>query len=109
MNYTKPALNFLQQAQLLISRGLIADESELKTFLSQVNYYRFSGYLYPFRVSASDDFVPGTTFDQVKEIYYFDQDLRSLTFSAIGIIEIAVLRTQMDRFPQNWKYYPIFR
>ena len=100
MNYTKPALNFLQQAQLLIGRGLIADESELKTFLSQVNYYRFSGYLYPFRVSASDDFVPGTT---------FDQDLRSLTFSAIGIIEIAVLRTQMDRFPQNWKYYPIFR
>jgi abortive infection bacteriophage resistance protein len=95
MRYQKPSLNFHNQAQLLINRGLIADLNELESFLSIVNYYRFSGYLFPFRSGINESFIPNTTFNFIKEIYYFDIELRKFTFSFIGIIEIALLRTQM--------------
>ena len=95
MKYTKPPLPFNKQAQLLISRGLEADEQELERFLSKVNYYRFSGYLFPFRSVDKDNFLPGTRFDYVRNIYYFDSDLRLFTLSAIEVIEIAILRTRM--------------
>lgn len=95
MRYTKPPLNFKQQAELLISRGLMADEKEIESFLRRVNYYRFTGYLYPFRLEGSDIYQPGTTFKKVRNIYLFDKELRLLTFSAIEEIEISLLRTQM--------------
>ena len=64
MKYDKPPLSFEEQAALLIKRGLIADKSLLVSRLKNVNYYRLSGYLYPYR-QANDNFKPGTTFEQV--------------------------------------------
>jgi abortive infection bacteriophage resistance protein len=49
MEYKKPALTYEEQADLLLSRGLIAERSFLIEKLRSVNYYRLSGYLYPFR------------------------------------------------------------
>lgn len=95
MKYTKPPTNFHEQAKLLISRGLHADLEKLEDFLSRVNYYRFTGYLFPFRSENSENYVANTTFDQIKNLYDFDTELRSLTLSAIEIIEIAILRTQI--------------
>jgi abortive infection bacteriophage resistance protein len=95
MHYSKPPLSFNQQAKLLISRGLVANEENLETFLRQVNYYRFTGYLYPFRVPGTDNYQQGTTLDQVRNIYLFDKELRLLTLSSIEVIEISLLRTQM--------------
>lgn len=95
MKYTKPPLTFSQQAELLIARGLKADKTELEAFISNVNYYRFSGYLFPYRSGVGDNYIPGTTLDQVRKIYYFDSELRLLTLSAIELIEIAILRTRM--------------
>ena len=51
------------QVAILESRGMIfEDKSKAEYVLSQVNYYRLSGYWYPFRImlldnSRSDDFV----------------------------------------------------
>jgi abortive infection bacteriophage resistance protein len=44
MRYTKPPLTFAQQADLLLSRGMIGDRALLIDRLSVVNYYRLSGY-----------------------------------------------------------------
>ena len=99
MKYTKPPRTFHEQAKLLISRGLSANVEKLEKFISKVNYYRFTGYLFPFRSVNSENYVANTTFDQIKNIYDFDTELRLLTLSAIEIIEIAILRTQMvERF-----------
>lgn len=95
MHYTKPPLDFSQQADLLISRGLQTTKTELINFLEKVNYYRITGYLYPFRDTNSDDFRRGTTLQKIKSIYTFDSKLRHLTFSAIEQIEICILRTQL--------------
>ena len=102
MHYTKPPLDFSQQADLLISRGLEASKTELQNYLEKVNYYRLTGYLYPFRKSNSDDFCDGTTLQKLKSIYSFDSKLRHLTFSAIEQIEISILRTQLvEEFTLN--------
>jgi hypothetical protein len=49
MKYSKPPLSFESQADLLIARGLVAYRTKLISRLEVVNYYRLSGYLYPFR------------------------------------------------------------
>jgi abortive infection bacteriophage resistance protein len=40
MQYNKPPLTYEQQADLLISRGLIADKFDLISKLKEVNYSR---------------------------------------------------------------------
>jgi abortive infection bacteriophage resistance protein len=59
-----------------------------------VNYYRLSGYLYPFRRTESDAFMEGETLSVVWRRYCFDRRLRVLVLDAIGRVEVAV-RTQL--------------
>ncbi|MHC4906436.1 MAG: Abi family protein [Planctomycetota bacterium] len=96
MKYTKPALTYEQQADLLMSRGLIADKTELVEKLRAVNYYRLSGYWYPFRIpdDPNEAFQPGITLRQVWQRYTFDRQLRLLVLDAIERIEVSV-RTQV--------------
>jgi abortive infection bacteriophage resistance protein len=89
MRYAKPPLSFGEQADLLLSRGLIADKSYLLDKLKSVSYYRLSGYLFPFR-NPDDSFKPGTLFETVWQRYTFDRQLRLLVLDAIERIEIAV-------------------
>lgn len=96
--YNKPPLSFGKQAALLIQRGLIADQDELTNFLRHTNYYRFSTYLYPFRLLNSDDFRPNTAFSDVCVLYDFDQALRALLFNALAALEISMLRTHFVEF-----------
>jgi abortive infection bacteriophage resistance protein len=96
--YNKPPLSFEKQAALLIQRGLIADQDELTNFLRRTNYYRFSTYLYPFRLPHSDDFQPNTAFSDVCVLYDFDQALRALLFNALAALEISMLRTHFVEF-----------
>jgi abortive infection bacteriophage resistance protein len=94
--YNKPPLTYEEQSDLLLSRGLIADEKELICILKNVNYYRLSAYLYPFRTlgNQEESFKPGTTLDKVWNIYNFDRQLRILVMDAIERVEVG-LRTQM--------------
>ncbi len=93
MKYTKPPLTFPEQADLLLSRGLQADRDDLIQKLQVVNYYRLSGYLYPFR-EPDDTYRPGTTLEIVWSRYTFDRQLRLMVMDAIEWIEVAI-RTQL--------------
>lgn len=93
MKYDKPPLSFEAQANLLIQRGLIVDKSFLIDRLENVNYYRLSGYLYPYR-RADDTFKPGTNFEKVWRHYAFDRRLRLIVMDAIERIEVSV-RTRL--------------
>ena len=94
MEYLKGHLPLEEQARQLLDRRLLADEQELITRLSAVNYYRLSGYLYPFRESGSDSFRPDTRLKTVWDRYCFDRRLRVLLLDAIERVEVAV-RTQL--------------
>jgi len=89
MEYTKPSLTYKEQADVLISRGLLADRDILIATLQNVNYYRLSGYLYPFR-NADDSFLDGTTLDIVWRRYRLDRRLRFLLLDAIERVEVAL-------------------
>ena len=88
------------QINRLLRRGiLIQDYGEALRFLSNVNFYRFRGYLEPFVVQTGNcglrPFQAGTTFDAVLERYRFDMRLRVLLLEAFNHIEISI-RTQWN-------------
>lgn len=90
MQYSKKYKNDEELAELLISRGLVATKQQLLGLFKAVGYYRFSGYLVPFKLADSDSYAPKTSFSRVWEIYTFDRKLRLLTMDALARIEIAV-------------------
>ena len=99
MIYSKKALPLEDQADLLLQRGLVANRDELISRLKVVNYYRLSGYLHPFRQrdpngKPTDNFRPGTDFNQIWRRYNFDRRLRIILLDAIERIEVAV-RTRL--------------
>jgi len=97
-NYQKPALSFQEQLDQLKSRGLIVDDEPLAiSQLSSISYYRLSAYWYPFRLRndqghVGDDFIAGTSFSDVVELYEFDRQLRLLVIDALERVEVF-LRT----------------
>lgn len=93
MKYTKPPLTIAEQVALLQSRGMEGDPARIARRLTVVNYYRLSGYWYPFR-NPDESFYPGTHIEEVWSRYMFDRKLRLLVMDAIERIEVAV-RTQV--------------
>jgi abortive infection bacteriophage resistance protein len=57
--------------------------------LKVVNYYRLSGYLYPFR-EGDNKYKPGTTFEIVWRRYAFDRQLRLQVLDALERVEISL-------------------
>lgn len=72
----------------------VGDEEDAIATLRRVNYYRLSGYWYPFRKlvnsTRSDQFYDGTRFSDVVALYDFDARLRSATFAALMPVELAI-------------------
>jgi abortive infection bacteriophage resistance protein len=93
MKFEKSPLTLDQQADLLISRGLVANRQTLIDLLSVINYYRLSTYLYPFR-TTEDKFKENTTLECVLQRYDFDRQLRLLAMDAIERIEVSI-RTKL--------------
>ncbi len=102
MQYIKPPLTFLQQAELLISRGLIAERDQLAAILSNINYYRLSTYWYPFR-NPDNTFKPNTTIEKILRRYTFDRQLRLIVMDAIERVEIAVKTRMTEVFTNHYQ------
>ena len=86
--HTKPFLTFSDQLDLLKSRGLIVtDDNEALQILSRTNYYRLSAYSLTLR--KNDVFYDGVTFDQIYEIYRFDDAFRKLILDFTSYVEIS--------------------
>jgi len=101
MDYKKKATSWDEQADLLISRGMVGDKTAIVRALQSTNYYRLSGYWYPFRIVDPDDkskrldeFRDNTIFDAIWDRYIFDRELRLLVLDAIERIEVAT-RSQL--------------
>lgn len=96
--YAKPFLDYQQQLSLLMYRGLeVSDSSRALDYLRRAGYYRLSAYTHAFRQhnqgsenGLSEQFIPGTTFDHVVDLYVFDKKLRMMLLDAIERIEVAV-------------------
>ncbi len=65
--------SILEQISHLKRRGIIIDDlDKAVSFLSSVNYYRFSGYLFQFRRKESSFYIENLTLSRIIDIYNFD-------------------------------------
>ena len=97
MAQLKPPTTYNQQIEKLRSRGCqVTDVSFCSKVLSQINYYRLSAYFLPFK-KPDGNYLPGTDFNDIYQIYEFDRELRNLLFAAIEEVEIY-LRSQFAYF-----------
>lgn len=88
--FTKRPKSNEELADLLMSRGLEADKSELIHLLDSIGYYRLTGYLASFRNLENDNYRHGTSLADVWKIYTFDRHLRLVAMDALARIEVAV-------------------
>ena len=99
MQYTKQAIDFSDQLSLLKQRGLIIDdEDKALRCLHSISYFRLTSYLVPME-SDSDThaFRPNSHLHTAIALYNFDRKLRSLVFTSIQDIEVA-LRTRIIHY-----------
>ncbi len=99
--YQKPFLEIPDQVALLESRGLVVgDHDRASEYLRRIGYYRLSAYWHPLRKRDSqsgivlDDFVDGSAFEAVTDLYTFDGRLRLIVLDALERLEVS-LRTQV--------------
>lgn len=104
--YDKPFLSVKDQVALLRSRGLAIDVNECDaiSYLSTVNYYRFTGYAIPFQVDR-EHFKKGSRFSAIQAVYSFDRELRRIVFSACEAIELTFRTILAREFTR--KYGPL--
>lgn len=85
----KPLTLDEQVEQLKHHNIFVSDESKTKEILSNINYYRLTGYAIPFRIAPSkSDCLEGTTFDQIYQLYLFDAELRTMLRKYLECAEI---------------------
>lgn len=97
MKYEKPWLSYEEQAERLAERGLLFNHDELIGRLTDIGYYRLSGYWYIFKSNPGtedESFVGGTDFEEVWDLYAFDRQLRLIVLDAIERVEVY-MRTQL--------------
>lgn len=91
--YRKPITSTLQQYAALQSKGLtFTDQKSAIRRIESVGYYRLKAYLLPFRDVSKENkpFYLGSSFDDVWQLYEFDEKLRTLVFSLVSKIEVGV-------------------
>ena len=90
--YTSPA----DIICLLKQRGLQIDDADsAEHVISNVGYYRFSAYLYPFLTQPKELhlFKPSSQFRSALNLYRFDKKLRMFLFNEIEKIEVSLRST----------------
>ena len=91
-HYAKPALPHAELAKQWSDRGMaVPDQDRALRYLRHIGYYRLSPYTIPFQFrDGSHRFRPGTTFDDILDLYVFDRQLRLLVLDALERVEVAV-------------------
>ncbi len=85
----KKPTTFIDQVHIMEGRGIVVDDTAAcADFLAHVNYYRLSGYIYPFLDHKTDMCLIPIEFSQIENIYNFDTELRNLIAGTIETIEI---------------------
>lgn len=85
----KPFMTYDQQLQKLKDKHLIIpDDDAAKEILRQNSYFALiSGYKDLFKNPSTQDYLDGTTFDDIVALYHFDEQLRELTLRHLLHIE----------------------
>lgn len=96
MKYSKRPIDIPEQIAALSNRGLVIEnEIFAQQQFSSISYFRLACYWKPYEINSNThELVKGTSLEEILSLYAFDRELRSIVFSAIQDIEIA-LRTRI--------------
>ncbi len=91
-----------EQIEILKNKGLIInDEEQAKEILFRENYFFISGYRHLFqRNNIDNQFIAGTTFEELYGTFTFDRNIRNIMFKYILIVENnikSIIGYQMSR------------
>ncbi len=102
--YTKQPISLADQMAILKNRGLLFDDEQAAIeFLKIISYFRLANYWRPLECDkANHVFKPNSKFENVITLYNFDKELRSLLFSAIQSIEIALRTKTIQTISSNY-------
>lgn len=89
----KAFCTYKEQIELLRGRGLSIENEEVALqWLREKNYYRLSAYSLTLRKrdpdTGKDHFFEGASFDDIIDLYQFDNDFRSAISHAAAIVEV---------------------
>ncbi|MDO5714484.1 MAG: Abi family protein [Tissierellia bacterium] len=88
-NHQEP-IGIEDQVKNLIDLGLIVkEESYAKKVLERVSYYRLIK-AYSITLKKNGRYIEGVSFDDIIDLYTFDQEFRQLLFSMIEGIEVSL-------------------
>ncbi|MGF7437928.1 Abi family protein [Lentilactobacillus senioris] len=115
---TKPFKTLNKQMKILRDRGLSV-QSSAKRDLEQIGYYSLiNGYKWLFlqrdsngHVLRPEQYRNGATFEEIRDLYEFDVELRSALYDAILKYE-SILRAEIsyrfsEKYPQEHSYLAI--
>ena len=89
--YPKQILSIAHQVQSYIDAGMeITSREDVEKALKSVGFYRLRGYSFHLYDNSTKKYIPGTKFEDVFQLYQFDQELSTLVFSMISKIEVAL-------------------
>jgi len=92
-----------------LQKGLIIQEPNIaERWLSHISYFRFKNYSYSFKdyKLKNGHYIENTKFEEIRDLYLFDRQLKIIVFAAIESIEISV-KTQISNimstaFDPHW-------
>ena len=88
-NHQEP-IGIEDQVKNLIDLGLIVkEESYAKKVLERLSYYRLIK-AYSITLKKNGRYIEGVSFDDIIDLYTFDQEFRQLLFSVIEGIEVSL-------------------
>ena len=95
------ATSINQQLDLLEHRGMIlGDREKAREYLLDIGYYRLGFYWHYFEKDKEHNFYPDTKIEIIRQLYYFDFDLKYLLSKYIYRIEVH-FRTQLVYLVSN--------
>lgn len=104
------ALTVEEQIKRLQVRGMILDleNDKIKEILLDIGYYRLGFYWHPFEIDDTHNFVSGTKFSTVIDLYYLDVDLRYLLIKYINRLELNFRTNLIYWVSMNYNENPIW-
>lgn len=94
--------NIDEQIRLLRKKGMdfsADEEREAKGWFARISYFRLK-YYWRDLLDKDDDFIEGSSFNNVIQRYDFDHQLRIILFDAIEIIEVALRSKVINHMSQ---------
>jgi abortive infection bacteriophage resistance protein len=94
--------NLNEQVDILLGRGLVIKNIDrTKNYLLSNNYYNIiNGYSVYFKENGQENYIEGTTFDEITHLYFFENELKRTVFNAILTAEKHLKSIFSHRFSE---------